>query len=293
MQFEDLRRKLLGSSHGPDEVIKSVLNSKLSYRFRFSSGLDSSKVFTPVWIQSGNLSDLQTRDLLALQKSNILVGPNVHIDDTRNLEVIRSLYTAKLLVPCNWVANMWSKCLDLPKEKFIVWAAGVDDRHWAPEQSVRDYVLIYVKDKNSISEVSECVQYLNVLGLKTKVITYGEYSQKQYRNELSKSFASVWLTGTESQGLAMFQAWSMDVPTLVRRRDTINMKGVTYPSSSAPYLDSRVGMFSTSQNISVNDLNTFFAKLPTFEPRRHIIENFRADDCTQKLIEIFEIQKND
>jgi hypothetical protein len=127
------------------------------------------------------------------------------------------------------------------------------------------------------------------LGYEVEILQYGNYSQETYLNLLRKSKFVVFLTGTESQALAQFQAWSMDVPTLVlAQAEYVNPKTAGYmvPASSSPYLTASTGHFFDDSN-SVEAIHGFVKSLDNFTPRRWVLANYSKSSSAQEFQRLF------
>ena len=162
-------------------------------------------------------------------------------------------------------------------DKIAVWPAGIDERYWSPNgPSERNSILINVKraDPKLVEETCEFVErYYPIV-----VATYGSYSQSQYRKYLGNSRAYVVVSGTETQGLAHAEAWSMDVPTFVHRSTEDTTSG------ASPYLCPSTGTFWSSTDQLLDSLNTLSNE--TFAPRRWVLENMTDAISAQRLLEL-------
>jgi hypothetical protein len=245
----------------------------------------------PFWIPAGDLSALSPMEIEVLSKSNLTLGPNI---DWFNLDIVRvisQLNHVKILIPHNWVMPPVEKVV--PKNcQILVWHSGIDTVFWKREPSdlrVRE-VLVYVKSFNDVENRRVVVEYLQRQQINFTVLEYGLYSKSQFKFILNRVSAAIWIGGTESQGLALIECWSMNVPTLVLRKETWrNADGQTYPASSAPYLIDSVGSFSNSSSFSEDDFRDFFSKLKNFSPREGVQESFSLSACASSLLKLLEL----
>ena len=83
----------------------------------------------------------------------------------------------------------------------------------------------------------------------------------------------IYLSVSESQGLAMFEAWARNVSTLVWEKGEYEGDGKSISGKiSAPYLTDQVGLaFSSVEDFS-RQLEVFLKF--GFNPRKYVEENF-------------------
>jgi hypothetical protein len=97
----------------------------------------------------------------------------------------------------------------------------------------------------------------------------------------------IFFSKSESQGLALFESWSMDVPTFVfENNQSINIAGgdlLDY--SSAPYLSNSTGTyFNTLDNFKVS-FNRFYFGDIKYSPRDFVVKNFTDLMSTKYLLD--------
>ena len=124
-----------------------------------------------------------------------------------------------------------------------------------------------------------------------ELIRLGKFNDGGYlvgKSSLEKSKFLVWFGETESQSMAQFQAWAMDVPTLVLRVEKYNDGESSYNASSSPYLNSETGEFFDSGLPSHNVINSWLDRLNTFSPRNWILKGHTLIYAKNKLEKIYE-----
>lgn len=230
--------------------------------------------------------DHSCEDLLALLESRrsrrTLLGPNIQLD-SRTLEYLSNaeyLY-GRFLVPNSALIEI--KKQNWPHIKWEAWAAGIDTRYWSPNSKMRERILVYVKDapldrKNRLFLDDICANYEVIL------IEYGRYSPKEYRKALRQCYLMICLGTEETQGLALAEAWSCDVPSYVR----IPIDYKSLHRSYAPYLSRHTGNFFTIEHASLDIFDISEIQKSNFAPRSWIKENLSIEICTKKLIELLD-----
>jgi len=273
-----LRRLLTGlDKSGPESVWKYLEQNIHDY---------NSILLDWTWLVSGDLRLLSPREKIDLSSANVLLGPNIHFEDQAIAEVVRMWDSRKIIVPSEWVADVFEKSRLEVRENLIIWASTVDSNYWKPEKKNRKHVLIYIKDFSKEDFLLDSlIKALTVHDREILIVRYGEYSAQEFKNKLNASEYAVWLGGTESQGLALLEAWFMNVPTLVLERNSwTDRDGHRHPSSSAPYLTSHCGHFF-NEDIPINEsLENFFEKLPYFTPRRWALDHFSHSEVLGNLV---------
>jgi hypothetical protein len=269
----------LFQSNGPSEVINGILESL---------NVESKKPKTIAkfnWAVSSNLEELFRNWELHELEVPTLLGPNIEFE--RYLPEIESLRRKYILVPALWVQPVVQSRLNIPIELIKIWASGVDTDYWKSGKNKRQNILIYRKHDETDDLFLVC-NFLRKHNIPFKIFEYGRYRQRAFKKYLSKSIAGVWLAGSESQGMALLQAWSMDVPTLVRRKDNYLDKtsSIIYPASSAPYLTVTTGIFTETESITENDLERFLECLPSFRPREYVVQNFTLENKIQDIYQL-------
>lgn len=166
--------------------------------------------------------------------------------------------------------------------KITVWPAGVEN----VGISNKDKNMCLVYKKNCPEEILNSVEKsLKERKIKYKVLTYGNFNQNDFFNALSQSKYMIYLSPSESQGLALNEAWIRDVPTLVWDRGYWQYKDHTFKHSliSAPYLTPETGLAFVDTEDFNKTLEDFLTTLPTFTPRKYSLEHF-TDKVSAKLL---------
>jgi hypothetical protein len=268
-------------TNGPHEVLMNILlNLKHGHMY--------AQNFEVNWFVSGDLRKKTSNFVSEDFEIPALLGPNVEFE--KYLDVIHQFKKSFILIPSQWVSPIIEQRLKIDASRIRVWASGVNENFWAPSKAraKRNLILVYVKQESD-TQLNFVKNYLESLEIKYKVCKYGNYRPKVFKRLLSKTRAAIWLGGTESQGIALLQAWSMDVPTLVLRNEIYidPISSNSYTSSSAPYLSASTGKFSESNEIQVSDLEDFLKQTERFEPRKFVLDNFgvvSTGNAIQKLI---------
>ena len=227
------------------------------------------------------------------QIGHLVVGPNLFITPKGFETELQNKRVKQIVVPSQWVADLWAREAPEVIDKIVVWPVGIDFNYWQPQKlkqaKLRNKVIIYVKsqDEMIIDQVKAVLEKLEFLVV---VITYGLYSEVRYQEELRGSAALVYIGSSESQGIALLEAWAMDVPTFVydsKKAVTIKSEsGLIYLEGSsyspAPYLTVDRGRFWSD----VNELESHLGDREKFAPRKNS-EMFSVENCAIEYVKLF------
>jgi hypothetical protein len=268
------------TQRGPGKVItnlvKGLENSNITYKLNTMPEPDTIKVcLSPHHILSTNIEDLY-------------IGPNIcvlPIDDG----IVMSQKYKKYLVNSDWTFDAYKKWL--PENKLDIWPVGIDTDSFKPnneEEKVFD-CLIYFKRRDR-EDLNFVINFLQEKNQKFTIVEYGTYDEDSFKKTINKSKYGIVIDNCESQGIAIQEMMSSDLPLLVWDVKFWNDRGedLKVESSSVPYWDEICGSRFYSREELETYYNLFINKLPQFQPRKFILDNLSIDTCTKKLLEIIQ-----
>lgn len=186
------------------------------------------------------------RQAILLKRSGriqrLLAGPNLFTLPTEMDGLLTSPEVDVCLVPSAWVKDLYLSMAPALAGRVEVWSAGVDTAVWsAPTKRVEDRrhpsILLYAKSAMSEAELDTLSAGLSGQGASVIRLDYGHYDAAQFRRALASVDICVFISASESQGIALQEAWSCDKPTWVfDPRSWVDPLGHRHPASSAPYL---------------------------------------------------------
>ena len=135
------------------------------------------------------------------------------------------------------------------------------------------------------------LNFLKNLNINVHVFGYtSKYKEEDYINYLHNSRFGIWLGRHESQGFALEESLSCNVPLFVWDVTSMNQEyGYNYsdiPATSIPYWDNRCGESFTNISEIQDKFQKFMDNLTSYKPREYILENLSMDVCENKLINI-------
>jgi hypothetical protein len=219
----------------------------------------------------------------------LLAGPNLVVRPVEENAIITHPMIDCCIQPSEWVKIFYEKDAPSLRGRLAVWPAGVDTSFWQPNGNTRKSknVLVYNKYKDEVL-CSGVEQLLRTYGWIPYRLTYDHYNQNEYKNVLSHVRFAVFLSRTESQGIALAECWSMNIPTLVWDIQEPFYWGDAegWPISSAPYLTAKTGKFWRNLDELGRILKYIDITLAVMRPRSWVLKNMSDEVSTQRLLAI-------
>lgn len=269
-----ISKYILKKQRGPDAVRESLLRGlkELNVPYRYNPTVINETTLVLSGVDA--LKDaIKARK--AGQVSKLIAGPNVTIHPDDRDGILRDPNIDKVLVPSKWVADFWIHEAPELSSKIIIWPAGVavakaSSRNGAP--------IIYDKlgDRALLSAIKE------VTPPETIIFTYGSFSKSRYLKALETAPFLIYLSESESQGLALQEAWAHDVPTLVNKSESWHWSEFSWQSEliNAPYLTEETGMVFKS----VSELPQLIEQMSTLHPKQYCDRELSDTVTTTKLL---------
>ncbi len=279
-------KKIFNNKRGPAAVAESLKRglTELGIPHQFNPSL--SNISDTVHVLSG-IGALRTAIELKKQGKikKLIAGPNTVVFPEEHDYIMLDNAIDAVLEPSQWTYDCYVAGDERYKEKIKIWPAGVADSN---QQSSRNYnhCVIYQKNapENVLNEVAKVLKEKNIT---YTLLAYGSFEQKEYYTALLKSDFAIHLSASESQGIALQEAWIRDVPTLVWNPGIWVSGNHSWkdPKISAPYLTDEAGRFFSNEH-SAQLIHTFIADVKKFTPRVYCQRTLTDKVCAQKYIDI-------
>ena len=206
--------------------------------------------------------------------------------------ILRQPEIDRLIVAHEWAVDFYRDAPALAAKSRSC-PCGVDAQHWKPSGGARTKTAI-VYWKSGDEAFCEAVEdIVRACGLEPRRLRslHGEhaiFNPDDYRRFLDEAVAGVFLSTFETQGLALVEAWSMDVPTIVwDPRGIAEWRGHRFESkSSAPYLTPATGRAWTAIDELEPALRGALADRSTFRPRQWVLHHMTDAIRAKALFEI-------
>jgi hypothetical protein len=127
-------------------------------------------------------------------------------------------------------------------------------------------------------------QIQQVIGSQANVFTYGSFKREDYQRALSEAPYLIYLAKSESQGLALQEAWAHDVPTLVNKSTHWETGGFSWdsPQINCPYLTPELGaIFENTEELPI-----MIERVLSIHPKQYCDEHLSDRASAQKLLNL-------
>ena len=202
----------------------------------------------------------------------------------------RCVYNSLSKWVCNFVLDT-SKQLIIPIQQFPY---AVDSEKFKPFGEKTLDCIVYFKHRNP-KVLQDIKNILHEKQLSYKVFLYGSYNEQEYLSHLQGSKFMITLDAHESQGFALQEAMSCNVPLLVFDIETVydeygstffnKYKPLELKATSVPYWDSSCGLRTTDISVIPAMIDQMLNTHQTFEPRKFIIENLSEEVCMKRILD--------
>jgi glycosyltransferase involved in cell wall biosynthesis len=198
----------------------------------------------------------------------------------------------RVIVASEWVLDLFGDAPQLAA-KSRVCPCGVDAEYWKPSgRARRDTAVVYWKsgDEAFCRQVEQIVRAcgLEPRRLHSRAGEHEHFSSGDFKKLLDEARAAVFLSTFETQGLALSEAWSMDVPTMVwDPRGRAEWRGHSFQAgSSAPYLTPATGRLWRTLDELEPALRGMLAEQSPVRPREWLVAHMTDAICSAALYDI-------
>ena len=233
-------------------------------------------------------------DVSLYPNTKFIFGPHFSVFPELHQMNIINKSNVIYIQPSKWVVELWKYFPHCKNIKIISLPFGVETNKFNEIKPFidRTKVFIYCKrrDPNELNLIKKILSDRNI---EYKIFDYlQKYNENEYINYLQNSKYGVWLDAHESQGFALQEALSCNVPLFVWNIKSMKQEyGSSYndiPATTIPYWDERCGEFFYNTTELEDRFNLFLSKLETYKPREYILENLSMEVCEKKLIEVIQ-----
>jgi len=230
-------------------------------------------------------------DVSLYPNTKFIFGPHFSVLPNEKMLQIKGQKNVIYNCLCEWVKNSWKKSNLCEGVRFVPIPFGIDTLKFQPEKPIqkRTNAFVYVKSR-SAEDLDFVQQILYKYNIDYTIFSYRKrYNEEEYINCLKNAKFGIWLDAHESQGFALQEALSCNVPLLVWNIKSMNQEyNSSYPNIRAttiPYWDARCGEFFYFAEQMEITLRMFLSKLEHYTPRNFILENLSMEVCERRLME--------
>ena len=271
------------------DYIKTKLNTILQTKFGNVNDLVKDRwdvVYSPA-------ITINTNDY---PKTFFIFGPHFSVFPTEKLRFINNRRRNCIYIqPSDWAAQTWKHmgAEQVIPLKVLNFPVNIEKFKPLLDIKERNKVFIYYK-RRSRDELNVLENYLRDINLNYKLFNYVEkYEEEDYLDTLLHAKFGIILDAHESQGFAIEEALSCDVPLLVWNATSMNQEfGGNYPdipATSIPYWNDECGEVFYKWNEFKGKFNAILSgiKQEKYNPRKYIIENLSVKPCAERFSKLF------
>lgn len=276
---------------GPGAVVRSYFDGlkKNNVPFNYNPH-DNTQIGEVVHVVSDTHKLAQAIELKKAGKIKLLVaGPNLMTLPSEYGRILLSPEIDLVLVNSEWTRVAYSEQEPSLADHIDIWYAGVDESNWIPKKHNdlnQNNVLVYWKTESE-SFCTEIESVLRCGGYSPIRLRYGYHSHEEYKKLLQEVRFAVFISCSESQGIALAEAWAMDVPTINWDPEALEAHGRVYSQcSSCPYLSPATGLrWKTMDQFReiLKNLN-----LNQFSPRAWVLQHMTDEISVRLLMDMIE-----
>jgi hypothetical protein len=272
---------IIGKYHHKNEKGIIMICEYLKYEYKF-----------------GSKEDIQNYDVILMPTDPIntslyptkkfIFGPHFSVFPDHKLSNIYNKNNNSIYIqPSKWVTEIksWNNINKILPLK--VFCFPVDTNTFKPVTEERHKVFIYFK-KRKQSELSFITTFLKTKNIDYHIFDYTKrYNEKDYLKYLQDSKYGIIIGRHESQGFAIEEALSCDVPLIIWNVSSMSQEeGCNYPTIPAtiiPYWNEKCGEYFYKQTEFELTYNKFIDNLHTYKPREFILNNLSCEKCAKKF----------
>jgi len=236
----------------------------------------------------------------------IMYGPQLFVvPEGKVVEKRIQKYASHCVLNClsEWVKTYWFEFAN----DFVVPVAAlpfsIETSKFKPTDTPKQYdCLVYFKRRHT-DLLHFATEQLSHKGLSFNVLTYGSYDEEKYLDLLQKSKFLLSLDAHESQGYALQEAMSCNVPLLVldstSMYDEVDNQNVsTYKkhkpkqlfATSVPYWSEECGIKITDHRELSGAIDYMMVNGLFFTPRNYVLNTLSDKVCMKRFLHYFNLQ---
>jgi hypothetical protein len=276
---------LVDDLHHKNKIGLVLILKYLKYEYKFGNTGDI-KDFEIIY------SPCNPVDTSLYPNKKFIFGPHFSVFPNNKLLYIKNNHgNAVYIQPSVWASNVWKNmnaesCLPIKTLPF-----PVEIERFKPSNNEnKTEVFIYFKRRKP-SELNFIKNFLNNKKISYKIFDYvNKYKEEDYIQCLQNANYGIVVDAHESQGFAIEEALSCNVPLIVWNVTFMSQEeGANYPNipcSNIAYWDERCGEFFYREEEFEDTYNKFMSKIDTYKPREYILEHLSPEKCSERLVEL-------
>lgn len=277
---------------GPKKVVINLIKGldSIGYPYVVNKALDAT---TRLWIHD-DINAL-TQVVKLPNDIKIVAGPNLFIAP-RFVPKTVDLSKVVLSFPCLWTKSFWQD-FGFNQCPIEICPSGIDTQLFSPSNQEKNLVTVYFKKRDNI-ELEFVSNLLKQKNIAFQILEYGKYSESFFKQILQSTKLVIWLGCSESQGIALQEILSCNIPVIVCESDNMNknlinsngfntMEANYKKATSAPYFNNQCGIIINNLTNLNLALENMLNSLNSFQPRDFVVTNFNLEKQAKEFLNIF------
>jgi hypothetical protein len=234
-----------------------------------------------VWIPIGFV---HPGTIFAAQR--IILGPH-NFDFPERMWIGANLADPRAVYNCQspWKRDAYTKLGGVGGLDLACLPYPVDTNRFAPYGGKKYDCFLYVKLRNT-EDVKYAMKTLDQVGLNYIVLRHNEHTEAEYMSALDTCRFGVWVGRHESQGFALQEALSCDVPLVVWDVDCMGEEWLEgdkpqCKATSAPFWDARCGILVRKESLK-EGVRFMRTNCPVYRPREFVLQNLGVEACARR-----------
>lgn len=243
------------------------------------------------------MSANQYVDIAKYPNKKFIFGPHFSVFPNDVVKQFNNIYKNAIYIqPSKPTINTWLNEFKYTTLPVHCYSFGVDTKKFTEMKPIteRKQVFVYYKSRKP-EELCIVTDFLRERDIDFVLFDYNKkYSESTFLETLRNSKYGIWIGRHESQGFALQEALSCNVPLLVwnvRLRvqeygKENDYKNITSPVTSIPYWDEQCGQVFYEQNELESAYMRFLQKLHEYKPREFVLDNLSMEKRARALNEL-------
>jgi len=270
--------------HKNKKGIESILNN-LKWEYKYGNINDITD-FDIIYSPSDSI------DVSKYPNKKFIFGPHFSVFPNNKIKQINNVNNSIYIQPSEWAVNTWKQ---MGAEQYIPikpFCFPVDTDKFNQVNQERNKVFIYFKRRHP-NELNFMEEYLKKMNIEYVIFDYiKKYKEAYYISYLQQSKFGIIIDAHESQGFAIQEAMSCNVPLLVWNTKCMSQEyGSNYtniPCTTIPYWSDECGEFFYDKEEFECKYNEFINKVETYNPRKYVMEHLSLVKCTTCFTNLIE-----
>jgi glycosyltransferase involved in cell wall biosynthesis len=237
-------------------------------------------------------------DVSKFPETSFVFGPHFSTFPTEKLLTIKSKKSSYIVLS-DWVKNLWQAFDICDTLKLVDIPFAVDTKKFCEIKPIQQRNLVFIYYKSRQPQELECIEnLLKHNNIQYRIFHYHHrYNESEYLEYLQNAKFGIWVDAHESQGFALEEALSCNVPLLVWNITSMNQEYGQHHSdiqaTTIPYWDDKCGEYFYNMTDFQEKSRKFFNNLDSYRPREYILENLSPSICEKKFIDmVLELKNN-